>query len=191
MANSQQLFRFDVFAAIADNHAIPCIGPARLLGEHHLRLFGAVGHKLAVLLFLDIAVMVFDQQVFEQMVPLFADALGGAGGIAVQILAGGLGILEAQLFHLSGHLVDIFHKLAFPLQLRKWQVGDRFHPLGMKGSKLLSDFFVDQKMGTHQKEECQVLTTSDDRIVWVVGRRIDDRFKVTDETKTILVIRMM
>ena len=84
-----------------------------------------------------------------------------------------------------------YDKLLFPLQLRKWQAGDRFHPLGMKGSKLLSDFFVDQKMGTHQKEECQVLTTSDDRIVWVVGRRIDDRFKVTDETKTILVIRMM
>lgn len=82
-----------------------------------------------------------------------------------------------------------YDKLTFPLQLRKWQAGDRFHPLGMHGSKLLSDFFVDQKMTTRQKEECQVLTTANDEIVWVVGRRIDDRFKVTDQTKTILVVR--
>lgn len=84
-----------------------------------------------------------------------------------------------------------YDQLTFPLQLRKWQAGDRFHPLGMKGSKLLSDFFVDQKMSTRQKEACQVLTTSEDRIVWVVGRRIDDRFKVTDKTKTILKVQIV
>lgn len=82
-----------------------------------------------------------------------------------------------------------YDKLTFPLQLRKWQAGDRFHPLGMRGSKLLSDFFVDQKMSTRQKEECYVLTTANNQIVWVVGRRIDDRFKVTDKTKTILIVR--
>ncbi|MBP5797402.1 MAG: tRNA lysidine(34) synthetase TilS [Bacteroidales bacterium] len=84
-----------------------------------------------------------------------------------------------------------YEKLSFPLQIRKWQAGDRFHPLGMKGSKLLSDFFVDQKMTTRQKEECQVLTSAKEEIVWVVGRRIDERFKVTDKTKTILIVRMM
>ena len=84
-----------------------------------------------------------------------------------------------------------YDKLTFPLQLRKWQAGDRFHPLGMKGSKLLSDFFVDQKMTTRQKEECHVLTAADGEIVWVVGKRIDDRFKVTDKTKTVLIARMM
>ena len=84
-----------------------------------------------------------------------------------------------------------YDKLTFPLELRKWQAGDRFHPLGMKGSKLLSDFFVDQKMTTRQKEECLVLTTANDEIVWVVGRRIDDRYKVTDKTKTVLIARMM
>ena len=61
----------------------------------------------------------------------------------------------------------------------------------MKGSKLLSDFFVDQKMGTRQKEDCQVLVTANDEIVWVLGRRIDDRFKVTDKTKTILKVQMI
>ena len=84
-----------------------------------------------------------------------------------------------------------YEKLAFPLQIRKWQAGDRFHPLGMKGSKLLSDFFVDQKMTNRQKEECYVLVTADDTIVWVVGRRIDDRYKVTDKTKTILKVQIV
>lgn len=84
-----------------------------------------------------------------------------------------------------------YEKLSFPLQIRKWQAGDRFHPLGMKGSKLLSDFFVDQKMTNRQKEECYVLVTSDDTIVWVVGRRIDDRYKVTDKTKTILKVQIV
>ncbi len=84
-----------------------------------------------------------------------------------------------------------YDKLSFPLQLRKWQAGDRFHPLGMRGSKLLSDFFVDQKMTTRQKEECHVLTTANDEIVWVVGRRIDDRFKVTEKTKTILKVQIV
>ena len=84
-----------------------------------------------------------------------------------------------------------YDKLTFPLQIRKWQAGDRFHPLGLKGSKLLSDFFVDQKMTTRQKEECLVLTTANDEIVWIVGRRIDDRYKVTEKTKTILIARKM
>ena len=84
-----------------------------------------------------------------------------------------------------------YDKLTFPLQLRKWQAGDRFHPLGMKGSKLLSDFFVDQKMTTRQKEECLLLTTGNDEVVWVVGRRINDRYKITEKTKTVLIVRMM
>ena len=82
-----------------------------------------------------------------------------------------------------------YDKLSFPLKLRKWQPGDRFHPIGMKGSKLLSDFFVDQKMTTREKEECRVLTTANGEIVWVVGRRIDDRFKVTEKTKTVLIAK--
>lgn len=84
-----------------------------------------------------------------------------------------------------------YDKLVFPLQLRKWQAGDRFYPLGMKGSRLLSDFLKDLKLTTRQKEECHVLTTANDEIVWVVGRRIDERFKVTDQTKTILKIQMV
>lgn len=84
-----------------------------------------------------------------------------------------------------------YDKLTFPLKLRMWQAGDRFYPLGMKGSRLISDFLKDLKLTTRQKEECQVLTTAKDEIVWVVGRRVDERFKVTDKTKTILKIQMV
>lgn len=84
-----------------------------------------------------------------------------------------------------------YDKLTFPLKQRMWQAGDRFYPLGMKGSRLLSDFMKDLKFTTRQKEECQVLTTAKDEIVWVVGRRVDERFKVTDKTKTILKIQMV
>lgn len=84
-----------------------------------------------------------------------------------------------------------YDKLTFPLKLRIWQAGDRFYPLGMKGSRLISDFLKDLKLTTRQKEECQVLTTAKDEIVWVVGRRVDERFKVTDKTKTILKIQMV
>ena len=84
-----------------------------------------------------------------------------------------------------------FDKLRFPLTLRHWQHGDRFHPLGMKGSKLLSDFFVDQRFTEQQKSSVWLLTSSDGDIVWVVGWRIDDRFKVTNETKNIFVCQMV
>lgn len=76
-------------------------------------------------------------------------------------------------------------KLKFPLVLRRWQRGDRFHPLGMKGSKLLSDFFVDQKFTTEQKENQWLLVNGDGAILWVVGHRIDERYKVTSASKYI------
>ena len=76
-------------------------------------------------------------------------------------------------------------KIQFPLTLRHWRHGDRFHPLGMKGSKLLSDFFVDQKFTESQKQNVLLLVSGDGQILWVVGYRIDNRFKVTVETKSI------
>ena len=84
-----------------------------------------------------------------------------------------------------------FDKLKFPLTLRHWRHGDRFHPLGMKGSKLLSDFFVDQKFTEWQKRNVWLLVSADGDIVWLVGHRIDDRFKVTNATKCIFVCQLV
>ena len=81
-----------------------------------------------------------------------------------------------------------FDKLKFPLRVRHWWHGDRFHPLGMKGTKLVSDFFNDNGFTTFQKRNTQIITDSEGEIVWIVGYRIDDRFKITDKTKTIYEI---
>jgi tRNA(Ile)-lysidine synthase len=80
-------------------------------------------------------------------------------------------------------------KLSFPLTLRHWRYGDRFHPLGMKGSKLLSDFFVDQKLTEYQKQNVWLLVSADGDILWVVGYRMDDRFKIVNDTKTVFECR--
>ena len=75
-------------------------------------------------------------------------------------------------------------KLSFPLTLRKWRKGDWFVPFGMKGKKKLSDFFTDNKFSLFQKEETWVLVSGND-IVWIVNHRTDNRFKVTNKTKTV------
>ncbi len=80
-------------------------------------------------------------------------------------------------------------KLKFPLKLRKWEEGDYFHPFGMQGKKKLSKYFKDEKMSLIDKDQSWVLCSGDD-IVWVVGRRADDRFKVVENTSKILKIEL-
>src|SRR5690606_26082442 len=81
-------------------------------------------------------------------------------------------------------------KLTFPLMLRKWQTGDRFVPLGMRGQKKVSDFLIDQKVPITEKENGWVLLSGQE-IVWLVGYRISDRCKITPATKNILQIRLL
>ena len=82
-----------------------------------------------------------------------------------------------------------FKKLKFPLLLRSWQDGDVFIPLGMKGKKKLSDYFIDQKVSMADKQNKLVLI-SEDKITWVVGERIDDRFKITSETTEVFELSL-
>jgi tRNA(Ile)-lysidine synthase len=77
--------------------------------------------------------------------------------------------------------------LNFPLELRLWRKGDYFQPYGMKGKKKISKYLKDEKLSLIEKENTWLLT-SDEDIVWVIGKRADDRFKVTDDTKQILKI---
>ncbi|MDP4189441.1 MAG: tRNA lysidine(34) synthetase TilS, partial [Bacteroidota bacterium] len=80
-----------------------------------------------------------------------------------------------------------YDRITFPLILRHWQKGDYFRPLGMKDIKKLSDYFIDSKLSLIEKEQAWLLT-SENKIVWIVGRRLDDRYKITDRTQNILVI---
>ena len=75
--------------------------------------------------------------------------------------------------------------LKFPLTVRKWQNGDYFYPKGMQGRKKLSKFFKDEKLSIPQKENIWLLC-AENEVAWVVGHRSDERFKVTDETKSVL-----
>ncbi len=82
-----------------------------------------------------------------------------------------------------------YNKLQFPLKLRIWQPGDKFIPFGMSGFKKISDFLVDIKVPMHQKNNVYVIVSGDD-IVWVVGYRIDNRFRIHEQTQNIIKLSL-
>ena len=85
-------------------------------------------------------------------------------------------------------LLDL-EKLSFPLTIRKWQQGDWFCPLGMTNKKKLSDFFVNEKLSIFAKEKTWLLCSGND-IVWIIGIRIDERYKISNETQFVYELRL-
>ena len=83
-----------------------------------------------------------------------------------------------------------YDELEFPLLIRKWRQGDYFQPLGMANYKKVSDFFIDEKIPLHEKENIWFLCNGK-KIVWIIGHRIDNRFKITPKTKTVLTIEII
>jgi len=81
-------------------------------------------------------------------------------------------------------------KLTFPLVLRPWHQGDWFVPFGMTGRKKVSDFLIDQKVPLHHKQNVYVLE-SGGQIIWVVGYRTDNRYRVDKECGKIFQISML
>lgn len=79
-------------------------------------------------------------------------------------------------------------KITYPLTIRGWQTGDKFKPLGMNGFKKLSDLFVDLKLNAFEKNKVVVLENGDKEIIWVVNHRLDDRYKISENTNNILRI---
>ncbi len=86
-------------------------------------------------------------------------------------------------------MVDL-DRLTFPLIMRPWKEGDYFYPLGMKTPKKISDFFIDNKLSIHEKSNTWLLISCGE-IVWVVGHRIDERYKIRSKTNNIFMIEKL
>ena len=82
-------------------------------------------------------------------------------------------------------------KLNFPLKVRNLLSGDYFYPFGMNGKKKVSKYLKDKKISIYDKDKVLILETSKNKIIWVVGMRLDDRFSVTDNTKEITKIKLI
>jgi tRNA(Ile)-lysidine synthase len=82
------------------------------------------------------------------------------------------------------------NKVSFPFIIRKWKSGDYFYPLGMRQKKKLSDYFIDNKYSILDKEN-RLILESDGKIVWIIGDRIDNRFRITGTTRQALIIKSM
>ena len=81
-------------------------------------------------------------------------------------------------------------KLRFPLTLRKWREGDWFVHFGMKGRQKLSDYFSDHKFSRIEKEKAWLLC-SGDAIIWLIGERADNRFRIDSGTKRVLAVNFL
>ena len=93
-------------------------------------------------------------------------------------------------FSTHPNIVDLdLDELIFPLMLRHWKEGEYFQPLGMSGLKKLSDFFIDEKYSLPDKENIWILA-SGNQVVWILGKRLDNRYKITSKTKKVLRIKL-
>jgi tRNA(Ile)-lysidine synthase len=105
--------------------------------------------------------------------------------------------LAAQTLPVEGYKISTSPKVAaldlqtlkFPLRIRRWKEGDWFCPLGMTSKKKISDFLIDEKVPLNLKERVWVLL-SGDSIAWIIGHRIDNRFKITDKTEQVYQVEV-
>ena len=98
-------------------------------------------------------------------------------------------ILDAVLFDDKNTVSLDYDKITFPLTIRKWQKGDYFFPIGLKGKKKISKYFKDEKFSINTKENTWLLCSKNE-IIWVIGHRLDERFKVNKTTSTILKVAL-
>ncbi|WP_420387107.1 tRNA lysidine(34) synthetase TilS [Roseivirga sp.] len=96
--------------------------------------------------------------------------------------------IEWQLDRDPANAAFDFNRLQFPLEVRPWQEGDKIQPIGMKGKKLISDLLIDLKVPNYEKSKVMVMCSGKE-IIWVIGIRISDSFKVTETTVNVWQIK--
>ena len=101
-----------------------------------------------------------------------------------------VGLKQFKLPHASEFIVSQ-RKLVFPLTIRGRKTGDRFQPFGLKGSKLLSDFMKEQKWNSFEKENASLLVNGNGEIMWVMGYRSDERYRVSGKEADLLKLKIV
>lgn len=144
------------------------------------KVFYSQSHKLLV----DRQNIIIEEKSFEESSYL-VDSLDGFHELPIKLKTEQIKIDNFKLIKDNTIACINADKIKYPLMLRKWKEGDFFYPLGMKNRKKLSDFFIDQKIDRFTKESIWILE-SDNEIVWIVGLRLDDRYKVTKNTNQVL-----
>jgi tRNA(Ile)-lysidine synthase len=109
--------------------------------------------------------------------------------IKMEFITGNINSISKKSFTPTKAFLDA-GKLTFPLTLNKWQTGDKFKPLGMNGFKKVSDFFTAEKATLFDKQNQWILRCNNE-IIWLVGKRVDDRFKVSASTTKICIISVI
>jgi tRNA(Ile)-lysidine synthase len=108
--------------------------------------------------------------------------------IKIGFITGNINSIPKKAFTANKAFIDA-DKISFPLALTGWKLGDKFKPLGMKGFKKVSDFFINEKVSLFDKQNQWILRCGVD-IVWLAGKRMDDRFKITEATKKICMMEL-
>lgn len=93
---------------------------------------------------------------------------------------------EKEIIRTAQHCYLDKAKVVLPLILRHWKNGDIFVPFGRSNKKKLSDFFINEKMSLPEKESCYILENGNGEILWIVGKRSDNRYRITENTKDVL-----
>ena len=109
--------------------------------------------------------------------------------LTISFIDGNIDSISKKDFSANKAFLDA-DKLSFPLLVNHWLIGDKFKPLGMAGFKKVSDFFTAQK-ASHFDKQNQYIIRCKANIVWLIGKRADDRFKVTKSTKKICLISLV
>lgn len=92
------------------------------------------------------------------------------------------------IIHDEGFAQFDFDKIVFPLTIRPWKIGDKFMPLGMRGFKKVSDYLISIKLNLFEKDEVCVLLNGNNDIIWVVNKRLDNRYKLTRKTQKVVTL---